>query len=376
MLESLGKKKVIIIGSSLIGGIILLIIIVYLINILKPHYVSYQEAEKKITEATKKYYDDNPTLLPVNDGDYTLQYSTLVEKEYIKPLDELLKDGSNCSANIIVNKTEEEYLYLPYLNCIGSYETKELYKTIINDNPITTNGNGLYLDANNNYYFRGDVVNNYIDFGYIDADDDTVVNLWRIIKIENDNTIKIISTERTKYGYPWDNRYNINEKRSYGYNDFEISRINDTLQNENAFSSLMTDDLNKYIVAKNWCIGKRSQTETDMSGNVECSVKTEKKLKIGLVSLYEILAASTDKNCINTLSKSCINYNYFNQLKISSWTLTGVTENSYHVYSFYKGKVSVSNGSYDKKVEPVVYLSKYALYSSGSGTQDDPYKVR
>ena len=102
MLESMNKKTLIIIGSSIIGLIVCLLIVVWLISIIKPHYYSYEDFEVKVTEATKKYYKDNPTQLPASDGEYNMAYSTLVDNEYIKPLNEMLKDGDNCSVQILV----------------------------------------------------------------------------------------------------------------------------------------------------------------------------------------------------------------------------------------------------------------------------------
>ena len=95
MFESIDKKKLIIIGASLVGFLVVVLLATWIISIVKPHYYSYEEVEEKITLAVKSYYETNPTLVPTKDGDYTIQYSTLVEGKHIKPLNEILKDGDN-----------------------------------------------------------------------------------------------------------------------------------------------------------------------------------------------------------------------------------------------------------------------------------------
>ena len=189
MFESIDKKKLIIIGCSIIGFIVIILLASFVISIVKPHYYSYEEVEEKIKSAVKSYYESNPTMVPVNDGEYTVQYSTLEEGKFIKPLNEILKDGDNCSVTITVSKSGDNISYLPYLTCPGSYETKELYKVIKENNPTVSEGSGLYENENGGYYFRGEVKNNYVTFGTIDVNDTDYPYLWRILSIESDNTI-------------------------------------------------------------------------------------------------------------------------------------------------------------------------------------------
>ena len=59
-------------------------------------------------------------------------------------------------------------------------------------NNVVTTGNGLYADATepNRYIYKGQNPNNYITFNN---------ELWRIISVENDDTLKIISNASTSY---------------------------------------------------------------------------------------------------------------------------------------------------------------------------------
>ena len=364
------KKNLIIAGGSILGALIVILLIVYLISALKPKYYTYEELELKIVEASKEYYKTNPTMLPVSDGEHSLSYSALVDGEFIKPINEMLKDGENCTASIVVTKYGDNYSYIPYLNCPGEYETKELYKAILENNPVVQTGKGLYLE-NNEHIFKGEVENNYLKFN---AEDE---NYWRIIKIGSDNTVKIVQVEPTlEDRYTWDDRYNEDRETTYGYNDFELSRIKDSLKQISSSEAVLSDTYKNKLVAKNWCIGKRSETEKDKSGAIECSVVSEDNILFGLLTVGEILNASLDENCINSTSRSCINYNYLAKTKSSVWTITAATEKSYRVFFFTSSGTTASSAATERKLALATHISNRAFYKSGNGTYEDPYILR
>lgn len=56
---------------------------------------------------------------------------------------------------------------------------------VINNNKLTTNGKGLYMDTDG-FYFKGNVSNNYVKFGN---------RLFRIIKVFEDGSVKVISDD-------------------------------------------------------------------------------------------------------------------------------------------------------------------------------------
>ena len=94
MFESIDKKKLIIIGCSIIGFIVIILLASFVISIVKPHYYSYEEVEEKIKSAVKSYYESNPTMVPVNDGEYTR-----LTKSEIEAIVEKAKDKKNVSYN-------------------------------------------------------------------------------------------------------------------------------------------------------------------------------------------------------------------------------------------------------------------------------------
>ena len=378
MFESIDKKKLIIIGASLVGFLVVILLATWIISIVKPHYYTYEEVEEKITQAVKSYYDTNPTLVPTTDGDYTIQYSTLVDGKFIKPLNEILKDGDNCTVNIVVNKSGDNIAYLPYLTCPGTYETKELYRVIKDNSPVVTEGSGLYEDENGGYYFRGEVKNNYVVFGTISINDKDNPYLWRIISIENDNTIKIINETGKRDQYSWDNRYNEGKDATWGYNNFELSRAKEILKNTESNEEIVNESIKNAIISKELCIGKRKLDDETKNGSVECSVKSTDKYMFGLITPYEYMRASLDDNCKVASSPSCSNYNYLYHDRWNTWSLTALDtkDNDYSVFYLNGSNFNTTRASLERRFILTAYINKRALFKSGNGTLEDPYVVR
>lgn len=378
MFESIDKKKLIIIGASLVGFLVVILLATWIISIVKPHYYTYEEVEEKITQAVKSYYDTNPTLVPTTDGDYTIQYSTLVDGKFIKPLNEILKDGDNCTVNIVVNKSGDNIAYLPYLTCPGTYETKELYRVIKDNSPVVTEGSGLYEDENGGYYFRGEVKNNYVVFGTISINDKDNPYLWRIISIEDDNTIKIINETGKRDQYSWDNRYNEGKDATWGYNNFELSRAKEILKNTESNEEIVNESIKNAIISKELCVGKRKLDDETKNGSVECSVKSTDKYMFGLITPYEYMRASLDDNCKVASSPSCSNYNYLYHDRWNTWSLTALDtkDNDYSVFYLNGSNFNTTRASLERRFILTAYINKRALFKSGNGTLEDPYVVR
>lgn len=378
MFESIDKKKLIIIGASLVGFLVVILLATWIISIVKPHYYTYEEVEEKITQAVKSYYDTNPTLVPTTDGDYTIQYSTLVDGKFIKPLNEILKDGDNCTVNIVVNKSGDNIAYLPYLTCPGTYETKELYRVIKDNSPVVTEGSGLYENENGGYYFRGEVKNNYVVFGTISINDKDNPYLWRIISIEDDNTIKIINETGKRDQYSWDNRYNEGKDATWGYNNFELSRAKEILKNTESNEEIVNESIKNAIISKELCVGKRKLDDETKNGSVECSVKSTDKYMFGLITPYEYMRASLDDNCKVASSPSCSNYNYLYHDRWNTWSLTALDtkDNDYSVFYLNGSNFNTTRASLERRFILTAYINKRALFKSGNGTLEDPYVVR
>lgn len=374
------NKKLIIITSSVVGVIVLLLIVLWLITIFGGKKLSYEQVEEKIVAAAEKYYKDNPTMLPATDGDYSLSYQTLVNSGYIKPLNELLKDGDKCSAEVTVTAQNSSYSYIAFLNCPGNYETKELRSIL--SNSVVTSGEGLYND-NGVYYFKGENVNNHIIIGMSGNEKKEESVTGRIMSIESDGTIKVKLDNKTINTYPWDNRYNETKSSNVGYNSFEKSRLKESLKlletedKENSDTLIVSNKVKSKLVSKKICIGTRNENDTTKNGSTECSVLSSDSYLFSIMTPYEYMRASMDTNCKTLNDLSCSNYNYlasYNQG--TEWLLTATNQDNYKVYSFDGSSISLSKASNQRKLKLIVNLNKHTFYKSGTGTTTDPYIIK
>ena len=372
----MSKKGMIIAGCSVIGVLVLLILVVWLLSLFKKNYVTYEQAEQKMVDAAKSYYKTYPELLPVEEGKYTLQYSALVDGKFIKPLNEILKDGDSCTAEVNVYKNGNEYDYIPKLNCGESYQTIELTQKILTDHPVVEEGSGLYQNESGVYYFRGKVTDNYITLGTTGSGKKQKKILWRILSIDENGNIQIRSETAFSDRSVFDNRYNVDIHKTYGYNDFEGSMLKDYLLKKSNGTSFLKAEEKAKLVPQELCIGRRKASDTINDGSIECAVKSE-PMYYGTITPYEFIRASLDENCIKPSNKSCGNFNY---LYISSdtssgWTITATSDNSDQVWAMNGSTLALLRASTSRKVYPTAYISARTLYKSGSGKKSDPYVI-
>ncbi len=376
MSESSSLKTLLIVGGGILGFVLFILLIVWIISLTKGSYVSYERLEEKMVEASKKYYTKYPELLPALDQETTLNYESLVNEEYIKPLEKMIKDGDGCGAYVVVTNVNSNYDYAPYINCPGNYETQELYKVILKNNEVVTSGSGLYSDGKGGYYFRGEVTNNYIKLGMTEDFSDKIDNIWRILSIESDNTIKIRATRYTEDSYTWDDRYNETQESNYGYNKFELSRIKDTLKSFVNDPLILEENYRNKLAAKKLCVGNRELDDTSKDGSSECSVMSNDTYYFGLISPYEYMRISLDDNCKDTSSISCSNYNFLNSEQNEDWTLSSTSKNNYEVISFNGTSFDLESAYMEKTLKPSAYLNSRAFFVSGTGTITDPYIIK
>ena len=370
----MSKKTMIIIGCSFIGLIVLILVILWLMTLFRTTYYSYEKVEEKIVDATKKYFSDHPESLPTADGKYNLSYDVLVNGLYIAPLSELLKDGASCTANVIINKNDVDYTYIPKLDCGDNYSSIELYRQILNDNQIVTSGSGLYREIDGSYYFKGKVTNNYFVLGTNESNKDKEF-VWQILGINKDNTVKIRAVKSTEASSVYDNRYNINKGTKTGYNTFEDSVMKDFLKGLEKNNKYFTAEEQSKLVPKQLCIGARSDKETINNGNVECSAYSIDKYLFGTLLPYEFLRASLDTNCKTVTDRSCENLNYLANQSSSEWSTTANSDSTHQLYAFYGTYYSLSSADNPKTLHLVANLNEFTFYKSGTGTLEDPYRV-
>ncbi len=366
------KKNMMLFMCIIVGGVLLLLLILFISSLFVKKSYTYEQIENIIEKATISYFKDHSDLLPQVDGGVVeIGVENLVAEGKMKSLSEYTKKGEICSGRTLVEKTGSQYLYTPYLDCNDSFQTVELAGKILKNEPVITSGYGLY-NINNNYVFRGENVNNYVELEQ---------GLWRIVKINSNNNIMLIKESGVGSPLAWDDRYNKDVNYASGINIYSASRIKEYIDKmlTNPVDTLNEIFLGKKdkekIISYNMCVGKRDENATDNSGEIECSQTLESQ-KVGLLPAYDYINASVDNNCKKIGDISCQNYNYLKE-NYNWWLLTADSTTSYRAYNINtNGKIVLSNAIYYAYVRPVIYLNNKVLYKSGTGTKEDPYKLR
>jgi len=355
-------KKIIII---VIGIFIVFILFLFLVSSCKSR-LTPELLEKEIVNKVENYYEKHEEELPSPNSVMVLSINDLSTRGIIKELDNLLEKDTNCSGNITIENNNGYYMYSPSLSCSSptkTYVTKNLKETLI-ENTVTS-GSGLY-NLNNEYYFRGDNLNNYLTFDGIK---------WRITKINNNGTIRLLEDSR-RQTVVWDNRYNTTKLSETGINSFINnglnSRMKDYLDNIYNSEEVLSNKGKGYIKATTLCIGKRSTEETNNTGAIECTETLDNQY-LGLLQINEFLLASLDPNCSKTTAIECTNYNYLANFVNPYWSITANSENNHQVYKI-STNVSSSNASNNGMARLVINISENTNVT-GTGTEEDPFIV-
>jgi len=358
--------------------VVVLMLILIVPTMLVPKTYDYEGIENIMVNAAKKYYSSNKDYLPIdNYGTTQVDYATLVDSGYMKTFDEYSKsDDEVCTSGyVVVQKTDSNYLYVPYLSCGTSYTTETLVSKLTGDDNVVSTGDGLYYDIKTSTYaYRGENVDNYVTLNDI---------TWRIVKITSQGNILLITNDKVGYSTAWDDRYNSEKLYGSGVNDFSISRMRDKLDDiyetgvktGTTVTEILDDDTKSYMVPYDLCIAKRSTSESSKDTSVECSEKLENQM-VGLITMSDYMHASLDEKCSTTVSKECQNYNYLDN-DIEFWTITASKENTYDVFSINRAGYSVNSAaSTYSNIRPTIMLNARVLYDSGDGSEEKPYKIK
>lgn len=289
---------------------------------------------------------------------------------------------------------------------------------------IVTEGDGLYIDEyeDNRYIYRGVNPNNYIEFNG---------EIWRIIAIEPDDTLKIILNSKRLGTMQWDNASNRNNdnntycNRKYTYGGVTQywgcnawNRVNGIFINEN-YDGTVTQDasLNTYLnndfynslnEDKKYIINHDFHTGIIIySGNASTDTMTISEIyqtektkiwngNIGVINISDYFKASTNNQCLNTsLSRndnapcSYENGNYLDEFKQETWTINAVSTIVYPTASvrsvsahfvhategLIQGGISGSNALAKYLIRPVIFLDAN-IKLEGSGEKNVPFKIK
>lgn len=211
------------------------------------------------------------------------------------------------------------------------------------------------------YYFRGNIDNNYVLF----AD-----NLWRIVKINEDGSVKLVLNKLIETNSSYENNENYNYAGSLietalkdwqsvylaNYNNLIASHkfCNDNLITEGSEYYAAYDRLSKNYIPNSNCFGDVINSN------------------IGLLTADEVVmaGASEKENTSYYLYNSEITSNYF------TMTSAKINNNGYYPY------VVTNNGSLNSSslgveslgVRPTINIIKN-VSAEGKGTIDNPYNL-
>lgn len=212
-------------------------------------------------------------------------------------------------------------------------EKNSLVKIIRENN----NENENYKEINGTNYFIKNSDNNYLLYSNI---------LWRIIKINNDNSITIISDSSIS-------------SLAYGQSvDFTESYINNWLNlSDKEYSGILETQLHdkeKYLQKTITCIDKVNELDNNNCQNV-------------LNDKYISLLTTTDFVNIGNKESYVINNEYF--------YLNNTNDSLEPWYIDDEGKITTSNGKDIYGIRPVITIKPNLDYVSGNGTKEKPYTI-
>lgn len=284
---------------------------------------------------------------------------------------------------------------------------------------LVTEGEGLYEDSyiQGRYIYRGQNPDNYIEFNG---------ELWRVISVEKDGTIKIIRT--TSIDNQTFDETNHRDKGSQGKggtlcqnstqgcnvwsatsnmvgkpSEFENGKYKGTVLfdsnlniylNNDYYNSLKQEAQNQ-IVSSNFNIGPASWD----AGNIDEVIKTQQANEgkyvwngnVGLMTLTDVLKADLNATSCTVTDPglsydqdrfSCQVNNYLNI--DNSYIITPKYDSELLIQYIFSGETGEFNDRPSNQnpnqgitveIYPVVYLNSN-LELTGSGTENDPFKIK
>lgn len=194
-----------------------------------------------------------------------------------------------------------------------------------------------FKEINNSQYFINNSNNNYLLYSNL---------LWRIIKINNDNSITVISDS------------SLTSLANGEYLKYEDSYINKWLNlNDEEYSGILEKHLNQvetYLQKTPTCLDT-----VDVLNNSECQNINNDN--------YISLLSTTDFVSIGSKDSYVINNEYFYLGNSNSDNEIWYVDN--------EGKITTNKGTDIIGIRPVITIKSNIDYISGDGTKDNPYQI-
>jgi len=339
-----------------------------------------------ITNSGDKVIYYNIGFLQVRgNGTYKLKYGdTIINEGTLKSIDEISTDyvsidigetrvysleiynDSDKNLKAILNIRDKEGKTITFADTIlNNISSSESALTKVGDE-VAVEDEGLiksFDDIGVSYYFRGNVVNNYVSFANL---------TWRIVRINGDGTVRLVldgvtDSLTTYYNENRENfSYNKSPMEDYlnSWYDLNLTEYTNYIANTKFCNDISHDELynyNSYIRIITNKIPTLNCLGNSFSNN------------IGTLTIDEVILAGA-----NTITSNQNYYLYNSNISSMWYTMTGAkgTDSSINMFMIDEnGKVlTTTAGNLYRNVRPVINLIKN-IEVEGNGTIEEPYKI-
>ena len=302
------------------------------------------------------------------DGEILLDYAVINPGETHNYKLTIIKSiNASTIGNISVDNYIFEQEYFAQ-TIIKNSEINQKPKTVVGME-IASEDEGLVQDVDDSgvtYYFRGISTNNYVRFAGL---------MWRIVRINGDNTIKLILDGSTgdQVEYYINNGSNYFSYANSNVKTYLTNWYQENLSSYEKFiSTQKACDNTQYTGTDEFVFQSSQRLLINHNPTFNC-LGTKIGSKIYLLTADEVEHAGGLPGVVNT------NYYLYNSsVNNSSWTMTPSKGNNNEYYPFTvstNGSLEDSNiGNLKRSVRPVINIVK-DVSVTGKGTSSEPYEI-
>lgn len=289
---------------------------------------SYESQIKIIEKAAREWSLDNINLLS-KENVTVVCVSQLVEGGYISNED--VKDPRDTSKSLTggveISYSSKDYIYRyneDATSCSGA-------SVGVKNSGVISDDDLIVLKSQDGYY-KGSNPNNYLDYGNME---------WRILKVNDDGSLKIISNNGITL--------------SISDTDFKNSSLSSYL-NTSFYDSI---EKNSKISKEKYCL------------NYQDDCFENDKLKVTVMNLNDFMEASNNLNCSESSLDACYQGNYLLDYSENNGEEYTLIRSGNDDLSLNKGYLSNTNNE-TKSVRPIVTLNNINILK-GNGSVQNPY---
>jgi len=335
---------------------------------IKYYYVKLENIEGDLETANYVLTSDNKEFKTI-ESDFSL---TNVVSHF-----EIAPGATHRYEMEVKNPKKEEYSF--EINTDIEVMDNSFYNTILSKNEILYDKEFQMEETNEPkliqkkeqfgdiYYFQGNVENNYVSFAGL---------LWRIVRINEDNTVKLILNNTTE------NFIKMKETSNEQELNFLNSLIEEHLEN---WYEMHLKDFDDFIISTNYCYDNGIVTEEENRIDYLASTRLEKEFlptnacggmklsqKIALLTADEVMYAGINSK------ENKENFLYIPSLQEAWWTMTPNkkinNETEFYVVNQDGSLKKDAKETANLFVRPAITLIKKAKVT-GEGTKENPYVV-